>query len=194
MRTGIDRQGLLDTLGAWDGFLKKKVRLIACGGTAMTLLGVKASTKDIDLIAPDLDEYKYLIATLKDLGYTSVSGVGWSRDEGFVFDIFGGNRVHTTELLTSPLEKGKHYLVKEYNRIYLGVLNYYDIIISKLFRSTSIDIEDSLALLKSKKKEIDLKQLDKLFRETASYNVTEEKMIGNWEHFLNLTRKERLSK
>jgi len=80
-------------------------------------------------------------------------------------------------------------LVKEFSRIYLGVLNYYDIIISKLFRGTAIDNEDCLALLKSKKSEIDMDKLDKRFKETASYDVSEESVIKNWEHFLTLVKK-----
>ena len=50
MEYRIDRDSLFDRLGIWNGFLKRKVRLIACGGTALTLLGIKASMKDIDLI------------------------------------------------------------------------------------------------------------------------------------------------
>jgi len=58
----IDRQRLVNEIGAWGSFLKRKVHLIACGGTALTLLGIKPSTKDIDLIVPELKEYDYLIA------------------------------------------------------------------------------------------------------------------------------------
>jgi len=61
MEYRIDKEGLLDTLSGWDGFLKRKIHLVACGGTAMTLLGVKASTKDIDLIVPNINEHEYLI-------------------------------------------------------------------------------------------------------------------------------------
>ena len=86
----IDRAGLLDTLAAWDSFLKRKVRLIACGGTAMTLLGIKESTKDIDLIVPVEKEHDYLMKILPGLGYKHVTGWGWARDDGFVFDLFQG--------------------------------------------------------------------------------------------------------
>jgi hypothetical protein len=165
------------------------VHLIACGGTALTLLGVKDSTKDIDLLVPGEDEHDYLVNILKQLGYKSASGWGWSRDDGFIFDLFRGNSIHTTQLLESPLKEGNHTLVKEFSRIYLGVLNYYDIIISKLFRGTAIDNEDCLALLKSKKSEIDMDKLDKRFKETASYDVSEESVIKNWEHFLTLVKK-----
>jgi hypothetical protein len=192
MEYRIDKQGLLDRLSAWDSFLKRKVHLIACSGTAMTLLDVKASTKDIDLLVPNEDEHKYLIDTLQQLGYKSVSGWGWAREDGFIFDLFRGNFIHTTQLLESPLKEGNHVLVKEFSHIYLGILNYYDIIISKLFRGTTIDNEDCLALLKSKRSEIDLKKLEKRFLETASYDVSEEKIIKNWEHFLRLVKKEGL--
>lgn len=189
----VDKEGLLEKLRAWDSFLKKKVHLIACAGTALTLLGVKASTKDIDLIVPNLDEYDYLIGILKALGYSPASGWGWERGDGFIFDLFRGKTVHTTELLESPLDKGNHILVKEFSLIYLGVLNYYDIIISKLFRATAVDIEDCLLLIKSKKKEIDFRHLKQRFKETASFDVSEDNVRRNFEHFLKILIKEGLA-
>ncbi|MFB0527704.1 MAG: DUF6036 family nucleotidyltransferase [bacterium] len=183
----------MDRIGVWDSFLKRKVRLIACGGTALTLLGVKASTKDIDLIVPDLTEYKYLINNLRQLGYESASGWGWTRGDGFIFDLFRGKKVHTTELLDSPLDKGNHILIREFNHIYLGVLNYYDLIIVKLFRATTVDIEDCLSLMKDKRQEIDLNLLEKRFRETASFDVSEDRVNDNWKHFLKMIKKEGLS-
>ncbi len=76
MEYRINKQGLLDKISVWDGFLKRKVHLIACGGTAMTLLGVKASTKDIDLLVPNEEEHSYLVGILQQLGYKSASGWG----------------------------------------------------------------------------------------------------------------------
>jgi hypothetical protein len=126
------------------------------------------------------------------LGYKPASGWGWERGDGFIFDLFRGKSVHTTELLESPLEKGNHILVKEFDRIYLGVLNYYDLIISKLFRATAIDIDDCLALARDKKKDMDFQRLKKRFRETASFDVSEDKVNKNFEHFLNILKKEGL--
>ena len=189
----IDKQALLQRISAWDGFLKRKIHLIACGGTALTLLGVKASTKDIDLIVPEVNEYEYLIKILKQLGYKTASGWGWSRDDGFIFDLFRGKSVHTTELLESPLAEGNNIVVKEFDRIYLGILNYYDIIISKLFRSTAVDIEDCLLLVKSKQNEIDLKLFEDRFKQTASFDVSEDRVLGHLKHFLSVLKKEDLS-
>jgi hypothetical protein len=188
----IDKAGLLGRLAAWDGFLKRKVRLIACGGTALTLLGIKESTKDIDLIVPVEKEHAYLLRILPELGYRNVTGWGWARDDGFIFDLFRGKRVHTTELLESPLEKGRHAPAKEYSHIYLGVLNPYDIIITKLFRAAQVDIDDCLMLVKHEKQKINWAKLDARFRKTASYDVSEEVVIKNWEHFVRKVKKEGL--
>jgi len=192
MKYRINKQGLLDELSVWDGYVKRKVHLIACGGTAMTLLDVKESTKDIDLLIPNEDEYDYLIRILKQVGYKSVTGSGWARGNGFIFELFKGKRVHTTELLESPLQKGNHILIKEFNFIYLGVLNHYDLIISKLFRAAAIDIEDCLALIRAKKKEINIRVLKGRFHQTASFDVSEEKVNKNFAHFLSILKKERL--
>ena len=188
----IDRQQLLSRFSDWDSFLKRKVHLIACGGTAMTLLGVKESTKDIDLMVPVEKERDYLMKLLADLGYKNVTGWGWARVDGFVFDLFRGKSIHTTELLESPLEKNNHAVVKEYSRIYLGVLNVYDILISKLFRSTQVDIDDCLMLVKHEGSRINWKDLETRFRETAAYDVSEAVVMKNWEHFIRHAQKEGL--
>lgn len=188
----IDKQRLLEKLGLWDGFLKRHVRLIACGGTALTLLGIKPSTKDIDLMVPVVSEYDYLIKQLQQLGYKSVTGWGWSRGDGFIYDLFRGKSIHTTELLESPLNEGNNIPIKEFTHIYLGILNYYDLIISKLFRATSVDIDDCLSLVKGKKDEIDLSLLSRRFKEVAAFDVSEEKINKNLEHFLRILKKEGL--
>jgi len=190
MEHRINKQGLLDRINAWNDYLSKRVHLIACGGTALTLLEVKASTKDIDLLVPDQNEHKYLINILQQLGYKSASGWGWSVGDGFIFDLFRGSAIHTTQLLESPLENGKNTLFKEFSHVYLGILNHYDIIISKLFRATSVDIEDYLALLKIKRSEINLAELERRFRETASYEISEAAVNKNLEHFLRLAKKQ----
>ncbi len=188
----IDKQGLLKEIGAWNGFLGRKVILIACGGTALTLLGVKDSTKDIDLMVPRLQEYTYLIKTLEKLGYRPVTGSGWSRGGGFVFDLFQGKRIHTTELLESPLKESNHFLMKEYSRIYLGALNYYDLIISKLFRGTSVDFEDCLTLVSAKQNQIKLEKLRNRYLQTASFDVSEKRVVKNLNYFIKILKEKKI--
>lgn len=179
----IDKKGLLDVIRTWNSYLKRRVHLIACGGTALTLLNVKESTKDIDFIVPETKEYSYLIGVLQDLGYKEATTFGWKRDDAFIFDLYLGKTVYMTELLESPMEPGNNQLFKEFSMIYVGILNYYDILITKLFRSSTTDIEDCLNLVKTFKKDFDMRFFEKRFRQTASYDTSEEKDIKNLTYF-----------
>lgn len=188
MHYRIGKKELFETIGLWNGYVRKKVNLIACGGTALTLLGIKDSTKDIDIIVPNIGEYDHLIKTLMAIGYKNKTTSGWARDDVFIFDIFRGNRVHTTELIESPLIPENNIPLKRFSKIYLGILNYYDLIITKLFRGTSSDVEDCLWLFKNKNKEIDLDLLQKRFYETASYDISEKKVIQNLKGFIETVK------
>ena len=193
MEYRLNKEDLLKNMTAWNGFLRKKVHLIACGGTAMTLLGVKVSTRDVDFMVPIDEEYRYLIKILEQLGYVPSSGSGWKRpSEAYIYDLFRGKRIHTTELIDPPLDEGRHSLIKEFSRLYIGVLNHYDLIISKLFRCTSVDVDDCLTLMKARRNEIDINMLRERFKETAQYDITEAKMMSNWEHFEEIIVKEGL--
>jgi hypothetical protein len=187
----LDKHLLLDILGQWNGFAKRKIHLIACGGTAMTLQDIKESTKDVDFIVPVEREYKHLVRMLKDLGYQQTTGAGW-RKQGdlFIFDFFPGKRIHTTELLESPLEEDRHVLLKEFSHLYIGVLNDYDLICSKLFRGTSVDFEDCLMLARAHRDIINLEHLDLHFREMAQYDISETRILGNLDRFLDLLQRE----
>ena len=189
----IDKAGLLDSISVWNDFVVRKIRLVACGGTAMTLLNVKASTKDIDLMVPDEKEYKALIGNLIKLGYKQTTGSGWAKENAFVYDIYCGNKIHTTELLDSPLLPGNSFPVKEFSRIKLSVLNYYDLITSKLMRGTSVDFEDCEMLAEAKRKEMDFAVLEKRFEETVSYDVSESRVLANFKSFKDILKKKRIA-
>ncbi|MCU0599481.1 MAG: hypothetical protein MUE70_09535 [Desulfobacterales bacterium] len=193
MEYRLNKQTLLEILGQWNGFIKRKIHLIACGGTALTLLDVKPSTKDIDFMVPNEPEYKYLIRILKGLGYQQATGSGWQRkEELFIFDLFPGKRIHTTELMESPLDKGNHTLLKEFSYLYIGVLNDYDLIASKLFRGSNVDFDDCLMLVKAHQDIIDIKRLERHFRELARYDISENRILLNLDSFMNLLKKEKL--
>jgi len=187
MEYRLDKNRLLDIMGEWNRFLRRKVHLVACGGTAMTLIGVKPSTKDIDFMAPKVKEHDYLIRQLKALGYKQATGSGWKREgEGFQFDIFRGNYIHTTVLLASPLEKGRHSLFMEFSHLYIGILNDYDLISSKLMRGTRVDFDDCLSLADVRRQEIDIEKLIRRFNEMILYDVAEQRLKPNIDHFLEL--------
>ena len=185
----LDKNRLLDILGEWNRFLKRKVHLIACGGTAMTLLGVKPSTKDVDFIAPREDEYRYLTKQLTALGYKPTTGSGWMRQgEDFRFDIFSGNRIHTTELLVSPLDEGRHVVFMEFSHLYIGILNDYDLIASKLMRGTRVDFEDCLHLVEAHYGALEIEELIRHFCEMVRYDVAEHRLRPNIDHLLGLLK------
>ncbi|MFK5925945.1 MAG: hypothetical protein QM483_04860 [Desulfuromusa sp.] len=189
MEYRLDKNQLLDILKEWNRILKRKVHLIACGGTAMTLLGVKPSTKDVDFMVPEVKEYEYLIKQLRALGYKQVTGFGWERTgENFQFDIFRGNRIHTTELLESPLLVGRNTILAEYSHLYIGILNEYDLISSKLMRGTRVDFEDCMMLIAAHKTKIDINRLVEHFHAMVIYDVAEDRLKPNIERFLDLLR------
>lgn len=193
MEYRLTKDNLVDALSAWNNFLKRKVHLIACGGTALTLMGVKDSTKDIDFMVPTIGEHDYLISRIKDIGYYPITGWGWQRDgEEYIFDLFRGNKIHTTELLESPLEEKNNFPLFELSHLYVGILNYYDLLISKLFRGDSVDIDDCLMLIKEKTKEIDITRFKRRFLESAKYDNNEEKQKKTLEFFLTMLEKEKL--
>ena len=186
----LGKDELIGTLGKWDKFIpgRIKIHLVACGGTALTLLGYKESTKDVDLMVPVKKEYDVLIRFLNDAGYQKVSDSGWMRsDEKTIYDLYKGNRVFTTELLSSPLDKGGNKKILELKKIYLGVLNPIDWIVTKMFRGSSVDIDDCAALARHQK--IDLKKLEARFRETAQYDVSEERALKNLSLILKIIKK-----
>lgn len=193
MEYRLDKIRLLEILGEWNRFLKRKVHLIACGGTAMTLMGVKSSTKDIDFIAPRVGEHDYLTKQLKALGYKQVTGSGWKRaGEGFQFDIFRGNCIHTTELLESSLEESRHSTLKEFSHLFIGILNDYDLIVSKLMRGTTVDYEDCLSLTEAHLTEIDMSRLIQHFYSMISYDLAEDRLKPNIDHYIELLREKGL--
>jgi hypothetical protein len=193
MEFRIDKQTLLNVMEQWNRFLKRKVHLIACGGTAMTLLEVKPSTKDVDFMIPKANEYGYLIKVLKDIGYEQVTGNGWQRKgDVFRYDLFQGKRIHTTELLESPLDPGNHSLVKEYSRLYIGILNAYDLITSKLMRGTAVDFEDCLMLVKSIPHRIDIERLARHYREVAAYDIAEARIAVHMNRFIELLEEKKI--
>ncbi len=137
----------------------------------------------VDFLVPEEAEYTRLVKFMTAAGYKQVTGYGWQKKgEAIIFDLYVGNSVYSTELLSSPLEKGGHQKLKEWNKIYLGALNPVDLIISKMFRGSEVDVQDSLALLKHEK--ISIEELKKRYIKTAKYDVSEDRVLKNLDTLL----------
>ncbi len=95
-------------------------------------------------------------------------------------------------MLESPLANGRSTVIKEWTYIQLARLNEYDLITSKLFRGTTTDCEDCLALVKARKEKIDIEKLKRDFFETASFDISEERIKKNFEFFMKKLKEEGL--
>lgn len=159
---------LYAVLSEWDEKLKSKVFVAACGGTALTLYGHKESTKDVDFLIPDPAQYDHLIKTLKEMGYTLFGGHSYKHyRELWIFDLFRGQTIFQTELLDPIQQAGKHRVIRKLERLELACINPDDLIISKMFRGTSVDVDDSIIMITSEN--VNLSQLAARYRETAGY-------------------------
>jgi hypothetical protein len=178
-RYRLSDEDLLATLDNWDSLMNFRVRLIACGGTALTLLKIKDSTKDIDFTVPVAKEYERLMKFLRDLGYEEQGGgLAHDDDPNFIYQFWCGNKVFTTNLLDSPLEPGKHIMVKRWSHIYLGALNLTDLIITKMFRGTPVDRDDCIAAFATG--QVNAEQLLERYSEAARYDLNPGKMMKNF--------------
>ncbi len=175
----ITGRELIQTIDNWEHLINFKVNLIGCGGTALTLLEIRDSTKDIDFIVPVGKEYERLMKFLRSLGYEEKGGgLAHPDDPLFLYQFWVGNRVFTTDLLDSPLDPGKNIPIKKWRHIYLGALNLQDLIITKMFRGMQVDVDDCVAVFAAS--EIDPEELLKRYAETARYDLNPEKMIQNF--------------
>ena len=178
--TGME---LIETIDNWEHLINFKVNLIGCGGTALTLLKIKDSTKDIDMIVPVQKEYERLMTFLQSIGYQEKgNGLAHPDDPNFQYQFWTGNRVFTTELLDSPLEPDKNILIKKWKHIYLGALNLQDLIITKMFRGTQVDLDDCVAAFAASK--MNPEALLERYAESAKYDLNPEKMMM---HFIIFT-------
>jgi hypothetical protein len=181
----------MDTLDNWDRLMNFRVHLIACGGTALTLLKIKDSTKDIDFIVPEENEYQRLMKFLKHLNYGDKGGgLAHEDDPNFIYQFWCGNRVFTTDLLDSPLDEGKHILIKKRTHIYLGALNLIDLIITKMFRGDQVDRDDCIAAFATG--QVNPEELLDRYSETARYDLNPEKVMQNFGSLADGLREKQL--
>jgi len=126
-----------------------------------------------------------LTGVLSGLDYKQVTSAGWQRKgEKFRFDLFRGKRIHTTELFESPLLEGRHTLMMEYSHLYIGILNDYDLIVSKLIRGEPVDYDDCLMLARYRGKGLDLMRLKTHWHEMIDYEIGEDRIRPHLGSFL----------
>jgi hypothetical protein len=125
---------LLDFLEEIDRELEKRITLVAVGGTALTLLGAKRSTIDVDftLTADDHDEFQRVLARVP---------------AGFDVHCFQGSMIFSQDLPYDYLDKSASVKTKMKN-IELRTLSPLDIVVTKIGRLDQRDKEDIAACIR----------------------------------------------
>lgn len=124
-------------------------------------------------------EYDRLMKFLGDLGYEEKGGgLAHDDDPNFIYQFWCGNKVFTTDLLDSPLDPGKHILIKRWSRIYLAALNLTDLIITKMFRGTPVDRDDCIEAFATEK--MNAEKLLERYSEAARYDLNRGKVMKNF--------------
>lgn len=153
--------------------LDTDITFFAIGGTAMVLKNIKESTKDIDFLTiNDYEEIKRLFTTasLKEKSSSEACNI-WYLNNKIRIDIFY-NSMFGFALPSDWKELSEH--VKTIGKLKLYILNWYDIIISKIARSERRDVEDCIAIIKSQK--IDFKKLKERY-----YYAAETSLIAEYD-------------
>jgi hypothetical protein len=157
-RHEIDSSRLLEFLEEIGRELPRKVVLVAVGGTAMTLLKVKPSTRDIDFTGP-ADDIAVFRLTLDRVPH------------GMKVDTWPGGQVFTQILPPDYLQKSKE--VRAITNIELRALHPVDIVVSKLGRLDDRDEQDIEACIRS----------FKISKSAVARRASHVAYVGNEENF-----------
>lgn len=133
----IDYASMIDFLKNIDNHLKEKMVLIAVGGTAILLMKLKESTKDIDFCIErkNLKDFEDAAKRNKNL---------------FKIDLFADGYIFCLQLPDDYIKMSRPFKSNLTN-IELKLLHPIDIIITKTARLNERDKEDISALIRKKK-------------------------------------------
>jgi len=154
----IDNAGLLEILIELDKYLPRKIKVIAIGGTALTLLGKKASTKDIDFCFITESDKKIFEKTAANAGYSRLSA-GKLANREINIDIYSSGYIFCVQL-PADYEK-KAVKIRSLQKLEIYALNLMDLLITKASRFNNRDKEDILTILRS-------------------YDINQSKLVDRW--------------
>jgi len=144
--------------------LDEEIELFAIGGTAMVLKGIKEATKDIDFLtttAHDKIQKLFLLAGLKENNTSELCNT-WYLDD-IRIDIFYNEFILGFAMPDDWKTLSEQ--IKTIGKLKIFILNWYDIIITKIARSEKRDIDDCIAIIKHEK--LDFKKLKERYYQSA---------------------------
>ncbi len=162
--------------------LNESIKLFAIGGTAMILKSIKEATKDIDFLTTEsYENIKKLfnLAGLKEENADKICNI-WRLGKTRI-DIFYDGFIMGIPFPDDWKEKSEK--IKEIGKINLYILNWNDIIITKISRSEKRDIEDIIKIIKSQN--IDFELLRKRY-----YSIADTALISDFDYKFKHLEKE----
>lgn len=136
--------------------LPKKIEIVLIGGANMMYRGLKASTKDVDIVVMRPNDLKLFSRTLKDMDYVEVkrltreySNLGASvmmrNEDGFQYDIFYQQVCQALILSPRILKRAK--LLDNFNNLVVSLMSPEDVFLFKGMTERSADLEDMRILV-----------------------------------------------
>jgi len=167
IKTNVSKEPLIALIKEVSSNLTRAINLYAVGGTAMTLLDLKASTKDIDfdLKSADLEEFKKALA---------------KTIHGFRIDIYSNGLIFTQQL-PEDYEKKSIKININLPNINLYAIHPLDIVVTKIGRLNESDFEDIRDCVQKYK--LTRRQIEKRGKQVI-YSGNEELYDYNLKDFL----------
>lgn len=154
--------------------LNEELELFAMGGTAMVLKKIKESSKDIDFLTtamPEKVKQLFILAGLEERNVSKLCNTWYLND--IRIDIFYNEFILGFSL---PEDwKGLSEYIKTIGKLKLFILNWYDLIITKIARSEKRDIGDCIAIIKHQK--LDFQKLKERY-----YHCAETAIIAEYDY------------
>jgi len=129
----LARSELIEFLKEVEKELSRSITVVAVGGTALTLLRVKSSTRDLDFTIPGQD-YREFQRALKNTPH------------GFKVDCWPDGMVFSQTLPDDYVKKSSN--IRKLKRIKLKALSPVDIVVTKIGRLDARDKQDIQACIK----------------------------------------------
>lgn len=191
----VQSKRLMEFIIEIDRYLTKSMTVVMIGGTALTLLGKKESTKDIDICFEKEVDLEHFVKVAERMGYYKKQNklVG----HGLIIDIYSKGYIFCVQLPQDYITKAVE--IKKLGKMHLFSLSPEDIIITKTTRLIERDLEDIRTIFENYK--IDKEQLvlryfmameDSIVRdakdnllvlaETFNFSNKLKELIKRWEH------------
>lgn len=130
----ISREDLLKFLKELDKRIKSKTTIVAIGGTAIVLMGLKESTKDVDFCVGSKEDCEVFRRVKSD----------------FKVDLFYGGYIFCLQLPPDYIRRARA-LKTGFKMLKIKILSPIDIVITKGSRLNQRDIEDIREVVSRKK-------------------------------------------